>query len=173
MAFGARHIDTRLAPARTAVVDGRSARPWFEAPWLSQLILAAPALLFIRIGWKYVSDPLQVAAGSGMILGSPAAITDTRAVGAIFLAFAIVALVSVLSARRVLAGLVLVTTVIGFVTAARVLGVVIDGATPETVFKLVPELVLLTLSSAGILLERRRRVRLESTARQSAFVPAE
>jgi hypothetical protein len=138
---------------------------WDYAPWLARFILAVPTLLFVRIGWKYVSDPLQVAAGSGMVLGSPSAITDTRAEGAIFLAFAVIALVSLLSTRRLLAGLAVVAIVVGFVTATRVLGVLVDGAAPETVFKLIPELVLLPLSVVGLFIELGRLRHVTSVGR--------
>ena len=46
---------------------------------------------------------------------------------------------------------------IASVTAARVFGALADGAAPETTFKLVPEIVITTLSILGILLERARR----------------
>jgi len=85
-----------------------------------------------------------------------------RAVGALFLAFAVVALISLLSTRRLLAGLALVAIVIGFVTATRVFGVLVDGAASETVFKLIPELVLLPLSVVGIFVELGRQRRLKS-----------
>ena len=134
-----------------------SAAFWRYVLWLERLCLAAPTLLFLRIGWKYLSAPAEVAAGSQMVLGSPEAVTDMRAFGAIFLAVAAIALVSLAARRRLLAGLTIVAVVVGFATAARVLGVVVDGATPETTFKLIAEIVLLTLTLAGIGLELRRR----------------
>jgi hypothetical protein len=82
---------------------------------------------------------------------------DTRAVGAIFLAIAVLTLFAIFSTRRLLAGLLLVTAVIGFVTAARVLGLVVDGATPETVFKPTPEVALLIVTGLGIWVEIRRQ----------------
>jgi uncharacterized protein DUF4345 len=132
---------------------------WRYAPWLARLCLAAPTLLFLRIGWKYLSAPAEVAAGSQMVLGSPAAVTDMRAFGAIFLAIAVIAFVSLASTRRLLTGLTIVTVVVGFATAARALGMIADGATPETVFKLIAELVLLALALAGTGLELRRQRR--------------
>jgi len=83
-----------------------------------------------------------------------------RAEGAIFLALAVLVLLSLLSTRRLLAGLALLAVVIAFVTATRLLGVFMDGAAPETLFKLKPEVVLLTLSIVAIVIEsaRRRRV---------------
>jgi cytochrome b561 len=92
MWFGRRN--QRLAPSMGAAAKVGPSRFWDYAPWLTRIVLAFPTLLFIRIGEKYVTDPQQVAAGSGVVLGSPAAITDTRAVGAMFLAFAVLILFS-------------------------------------------------------------------------------
>jgi len=139
---------------------------WRYALWIERLCLVAPMLLFLRIGWKYLSDPAEVAAGSQIVLGSPAAVSDMRAVGAIFLALAAIALVSLASTRRLLAGLTVVAVVVGFATAARVLGLLADGATPETKFKLIAEVVLLavTLAGTGLELHRRRHARARRAA---------
>jgi ribosomal protein L13E len=56
-----------------------------------------------------------------------------------------------------LAGLTLVALVVGCATGARLLGIAVDGVAHESVFKLVPELVLVCLSLVGIAVERRRR----------------
>jgi Domain of unknown function (DUF4345) len=138
-------------------VAARDAGFWRYALWLERLCLAAPTLLFLRIGWKYLSAPAEVAAGSQMVLGSPEAVTDMRAFGAIFLAVAAIALVSLASTRRLLAGLTIVAVVVAFATAARALGMIADGATPETSFKLIAEVVLLGLALAGTGLDLGRR----------------
>src|SRR5205823_588013 len=96
---------------------------WRSAPWLVRAALALPAILFVRIGWKYLTAPFQVAAGSDMSLGSPAAVTDMRAFGGIFLALAVVIALSLMRERRLRGGLIFVAIVIGIVTAARVFGV--------------------------------------------------
>ena len=106
---------------------------------------------------KYLTMPQQVAAGSQMTLGSPAAVTDMRAFGAIFLGLAIACLWSLLSTRRLLSGLTLTAIVVGCVTAARLVGIALDGAAHESIFKLVPEVVLVSLSLVGIGIERLRR----------------
>jgi cytochrome b561 len=157
MSFGFRgHENAAAAAAARSDAGGF----WHYASWLTRFILAPPAVLFAVIGWKYLSDPLEVAAGSGTILGSPAAVTDSRAMGAIFLALAALTILALVSERRVLAGLAMVATVDAFVTGARLLGVIIDGTPQETMSKLVAELVLLTLMTAGVLIELRRRRRL-------------
>ena len=129
---------------------------WRYAAWLERLCLAAPTLLFLRIGWKYLSDPAETAARSRIVLGSPEAVTDMRAFGAIFLAFAAIALVSLVSTRRLLTGSMVIALVLGCAIVARALGIVADGAAPETTFKLIAEVVLL-LAIAAIWLELRRR----------------
>jgi cytochrome b561 len=160
MWFGRRKASDAPAAAATAAVHGW-ATLWRYAPWLTRLILAAPTLLFILIGFKYMGEPVQTTAESGTLLGSPAAVTDTRAMGAIFLALAALTLFALFSERRLLAGLFLVAIVDGFATGARLLGIVVGGAPPETMFKLAAELVLLTLCAVGILIELRRRRHLE------------
>ncbi|MBV9341233.1 MAG: DUF4345 family protein, partial [Acidobacteria bacterium] len=90
-------------------------------------------------------------------LGSPEAVTDMRAFGAIFLAFAAIALVSLVSTRRLLTGSMVIALVLGCAIVARALGIVADGAAPETTFKLIAEVVLLLLAIAAIWLELRRR----------------
>jgi hypothetical protein len=146
------------APAAGTVAAGaRDTGFWRYAPWLERVILVVPTLLFTVIGWKYLSQPIETTADSQIVLGSPAAITDTRAQGAVFIALALFTLVSLVSTRRLLGGLMLVAIVVGFITAARVLGALVDGAAAETMFKLVPEIVLLTLAAIGVLIELRRQ----------------
>jgi Domain of unknown function (DUF4345) len=127
------------------------------APWLIRATLVLPAVLFVLIGTKYLRDPVGTASASGMSLDGPAAVTDMRAFGAMFLAVAAVILLSLVGTRRLLAGLAVVAIVVGLVTGARVLGVLLDGAASGTLFKLVPELVLLTICALGFVVEFVRR----------------
>ena len=130
-------------------------------------------MLFFLIGSKYLATPNQVATASGMALNSPTAVTDMRVEGAVFFALAALTLFSLLDVRRLVAGLSLIATVAGFVSAVRILGYYIDGPTAETSFKLVPEVVLLTLSSAGILIELGRRRHLARVPRRDLGSPIE
>jgi len=162
MAFGARRL--RKAERSGVPANDEVGLFWRFAPWLVRAMLALPIVLFILIGSKYLSDPSGVAAGSQMSLGSPAAITNMRVNGALFLALALVAVLSLLSTRRLLAGLIFVAIIVGFVTAARIFGAFVDGASSETVFKLVPEVVLLTITLAALAIESARRRQVGATA---------
>jgi len=53
--------------------------------------------------------------------------------------------------------------VVGFATAARIAGIIVDGAASETLFKLKPELLLLSITVVGIMLEVRRLHHLNRT----------
>jgi hypothetical protein len=59
--------------------------------------------------------------------------------------------------RRLLAGLGFLAVLAFVVTAARVLGLVLDGPAPFTLHVLKPEVALIILSTTAFVLERRRR----------------
>jgi hypothetical protein len=62
-----------------------------------------------------------------------------------------------LAERRVLTGLAVLAVVAVVITLARLLGLVLDGAAPFTLFVLRPELALIVASATALTLERRRR----------------
>ena len=131
---------------------------WRFVPWLSRFVLFAAAVIFSLIAVKYLADPVGTAAAFKISLGSTAAVTNMRVgFGAFPLGFALVTLGCLVSARRHLTGLWFVMTIVGAVTAARLLGIVVDGPAHESLKVLRPEVVLLTLSSVGLVLESYRR----------------
>jgi len=133
-------------------------RLWRFTPWLTRLILGAATLIFTLIGVKYITDPVRAAASFNISLGSAPAITSMRVgFGAFPVGFAIIVASCLVSTSRLLLGLYFVATIIGVATAARVLGIVVDGAAPESVVLLRPEVALLALSVVGVLLESGRR----------------
>ena len=154
MWFGQR----RAADVAAAPAPARAPMAW--AIWVSRAILAAPTFLFASIAFKFLATPLEVAAQSGMVLATSSAVTDLRVEGGLFAALA-GALVFCLATGRRLAGLGLLAAVIAPVTAARILGLIADGAASETIVKLRPELVLTVLAIGGLALELRRRRRLD------------
>jgi len=162
MWFGQRRpTDSISVPART-----RAPMAW--ATWVSRVILGAPALLFASIAFKYLSSPLEVAAQSGMVLATASAVTDLRVEGGLFAALAAALVYCLVAERRRLAGLGLLAAVIVPVTAARILGLIADGAASETIVKLRPELLLTVLAIGGLALELHRRRRLDGADRTPA-----
>ena len=140
---------------------------WRVVPWLSRFVLLAATIIFSLIAVKYLTNPVATAAAFKISLGSPAAVTNMRVgFGAFPLGFALITLGCLVSARRHLAGLWFVMTIIGAATAGRILGIVVDGPAHESLAVLRPEMVLLTLSSVGLGLEvRQRKQRLSAEAR--------
>jgi hypothetical protein len=130
---------------------------WRLAPWLTRLLLLAAAALFFLIGLKYLRAPVENAGADAIVLGSVMAISRVRvAFGAFPLSLSLILLGCLLSRKRVLGGLAVLATTIAVVTAARLLGIVLDGPAVEAIRLLRVEAVLLALSVAAIFLERAR-----------------
>jgi hypothetical protein len=91
-------------------------------------------------------------------LGSAAGVTVARVgFGGFPMALAIILLGCVLAERRLLAGLSVLAVVAVVITAARLLGLALDGAASFTVHVLKPEFALIAASMTALLLERRRQ----------------
>jgi hypothetical protein len=127
------------------------------APWINRLVLAAATLIFMRIGLRYIADPVQASAATGVALSSGLAATTTRVgFGAFPLAFAIFSFASMLSTRRLAAGVSLVATVVATAIVVRLFSIAADGAVPESLRLFVPEAVILLLAVSGLVLEAAR-----------------
>lgn len=125
------------------------------APWLGRIALGAAGLLLLMIAGKFITDPVDAAAQSGIRLGSPLALTNMRAsFGAFPLGCALVALGSLKSRRWYVAGLSTVAAVLACALLVRIYGVVADNTFQESRTVLIAEAVMLTLSLAAIASER-------------------
>ena len=126
--------------------------------WFNRFVLAGAAFVMTLIALRTLRDPIGSTRPLDIALQSATAVTVARVgFGGFPLGFA-VALFGCLGAkRRLLTGLFLVFTVVGTVTIARVQGLLIDGATAYNLGLLRPEITMLALSGAGIILELRRR----------------
>ncbi len=123
---------------------------WRVAPWLNRLLLLLPTAIFVMIGTRYMLNPIGEAASRQITLPSPDAISTVRiGFGAFPLAFAILTLACLVSTRRLLLGLQLVTTIVGVATAVRAFGILVDGAGVESLRLLRVEAVLLALFVTG------------------------
>jgi hypothetical protein len=128
------------------------------APWIGRTVLAGATLIFSMIGLRYITDPVQYSAKTGISIGSALASTTTRVgSGAIPLGLAIFALICLLSTRWLFAGVSLVSIVATTAITVRVLGLVTDGPAPESTRLFIPEGILLALSVTAIILEIRHR----------------
>ncbi len=129
------------------------------AVWLSRFVLLFATIVFSAISVKYLGNPVGTTAPFKITLGSAAAITNMRVgFGAFPLGFALITF-SCLLRRRHIEGLYCVMTIVGVATAARTLGIVVDGAASESFKVLLPEVAMLTLSILGLFLELGQRRR--------------
>lgn len=135
---------------------------WRAASWLTRLPLVLATVLFSLIAFKYLSAPVANAAADAISLGSVMAISRARVgFGGFPLSLALILFGCLVSSERVLGGLIVLATTVAVVTAARLIGIVVEGPAEEAVRLLGVEIVLLVISVASIFLERARRRRLD------------
>jgi hypothetical protein len=131
---------------------------WKVAGWLNRLPLVAAVIFFLFLAGQWLVDPTRVSVltESGIKLDSAAAVTNMRGTGALFVPLAGILVVCLVSQRRVLLGLRLLTTLAagGFVVRCGIL--LFDGATPLLFRILRFELILIAFSTAGLVLESVR-----------------
>jgi hypothetical protein len=131
---------------------------WKMAPWLSRLIILAVAGLFTMISLKFVFDPKEAAANSGIILQPGVGYTNTRAgFGGFPLGFAAILVFCLFSSRRLLAALWSIATIAAVILAVRLYGAAQDATFGQSAHLLIPETVLLVVSLLGVMMENRRR----------------
>jgi hypothetical protein len=137
---------------------------WKIAPWLSRLIILAVAALFTMISLKFVFDPREAAANSGIIIQPGVGYTNTRAgFGGFPLGFAVILVFCLFSSRRLLAGLSSIVTVAAVILAVRLYGAVEDVTFSQSAHLLIPETILLVVALLGVALETKRRNRATAT----------
>jgi Domain of unknown function (DUF4345) len=131
--------------------------------WFGRIVLAVATFLFTMIALRGLFDPVGSSAAHEITLASAAGITVVRVgFGGFPLAFAVILLACLTSERRLQTGLGVLLLVAVIVTAARLLGLALDGPAPFTLHVLKPEVALIVASSVALLLERRRRQRDEN-----------
>jgi hypothetical protein len=119
--------------------------------WAGRLVLCLAGLLLLRVGLGLVADPVHAVTEQGIALPSASAITSMRAIGGAFLAVGFLLLGSLVAARWIRSGLILLLTFAGLVTAGRLLGLALDGPAPFTLKVLKPEIGLVLISSLALL----------------------
>jgi hypothetical protein len=125
-------------------------------PWISRAVLLAALIVLALIGRKFIGDPIEAAAASKIMLGSPLAVTNMRAsFGAFPLGCALFVLVCLVTSSLRKTGLVFVALIVGTALAVRIFGIVADGTLAESLRVTMAETVLLCLSLAAYAGERR------------------
>jgi hypothetical protein len=125
---------------------------------LNRVVIGIVALLFFYIGIKNLTDPVERAHDSSILLSTAGAITVARvAFGAFPFGFAAILATSLFSMKRLFFGVYANVLMIGILTLVRIQGLIVDGYDPLTVKILRPEIVLTVLSLIGLYLELRRR----------------
>jgi hypothetical protein len=126
--------------------------------WFNRIVLTAATFVMLMIAIRSLRDPIGSTLPLDIILGSPVAVTVIRVgFGGFPLGLAIALFGCLLSTRRQLIGLSLIAAVVGAATVVRVQGLLLDGVTAYNLALLRPEIAMVTLSTAGIALEFRRR----------------
>ncbi len=126
--------------------------------WIScvpRLILALAVISFGSVGFVYVLEPALIGR-LGVEVTNPGGFTSIRVgIGGLHLGAAMIALYCVYSRARVLAGLVIVSTIAGVVVAVRFGGLIIQGFDEQVVGLMMPEALALLIYAGGSLLEIR------------------
>lgn len=137
---------------------------WNFATWLARLPLLFATGFFLFLASRWLLDPVETAARYGIVAGAADGLADLRGNGAVFVALSAVMAACLVSARRVLPGLQLLTGIVGVTLATRAVILVYAGITPLSLRITGFELLFLAVAAAGLLLERSRLRREASAA---------
>lgn len=133
---------------------------WKAAPWLSRLIILAIAGLFTMISLKFVFDPREAAANSGIAIQPGVGYTNTRAgFGGFPLGFAAILVFCLFSSRRLLPALSSIAMIAAVILAVRLYGAAQDATFSQSAHILIPEAAILVISLLGVVMETKRRNR--------------
>ena len=126
--------------------------------WMNRIVVVAVSILFLIIGIKNISHPLQNAMESGIMLNSATALSVARvSMGAFPLAFAVILLISLFIKRQMFGAILSVFIIIVITTIVRIASLQIDGHSDFGQKVLKPEIIITILSTIGLYLELRRR----------------
>jgi hypothetical protein len=147
-----------MATAVDAMSSTRTQKAGLLAPLLSRIVMVPPMLIMALIGSRFITNPSQGAAATGVTLSTPEAITDTRVMGALAftIAFALATFIS--SRSRLRMGHITIVAMMLLILAVRIFGFAVDGTTLAMggqKVKFTGELVFLTLNAIALALQTR------------------
>jgi hypothetical protein len=147
-----------MATAVNAMSDARGQKAGLLAPLFSRIVMVPPMLIMVLIGLRFITNPSQGVAATGVMLSTPEAITDTRVVGGLALTIAFVLAIFISSRSRLRMGNLTIVAMMALILAVRLFGFAIDGTTLAMggqKVKLTGELVFLTLNAIALALQTR------------------
>ena len=119
--------------------------------------LVMMTVLFTLIAGRYMLHPVQAAAAVGISFTSPNGITVARVGFAAFpLSLALLALLCLISRKRLLLGLHMAIIILAVVMLVRAVGVALDHSGLEGARLLVPEVFMTVITLLAIRFERQR-----------------
>lgn len=135
---------------------------WKLVPWMTRVVLVAPTVVLSITGARYLIHPVYPDALLAMTFCINLGLTTARILlGGFPLGCAFFLAICLFSRRRVLAGLLFTSVLMGVVLFVRVFGVYGISTVAEYLKLVRVELVLLFLSGFGVLLELGRRSHVE------------
>jgi|SRR5690242_9062811 hypothetical protein len=147
-----------MATAVDAMSSTRTQKAGLLAPLLSRIVMVPPMLIMALIGLRFITNPSQGAAATGVTLSTPEAITDTRVMGALALTIAFALATFISSRSRLRMGHITIVAMMLLILAVRIFGFAVDGTTLAMggqKVKFTGELVFLTLNAIALALQTR------------------
>jgi hypothetical protein len=147
-----------MATAVDAMSSTRTQKAGLLAPLLSRIVMVPPMLIMALIGSRFITNPSQGAAATGVTLSTPEAITDTRVMGALALTIAFALATFISSRSRLRMGHITIVAMMLLILAVRIFGFAVDGTTLAMggqKVKFTGELVFLTLNAIALALQTR------------------
>ena len=132
---------------------------WPFTEYMSRMFMMPPTVIFIIISLRFLTNPTHAISPSGLAYSQPDAITDTRVIGAVFLALAVLVLGVVLSKNLLRQGHIILIVVLGLVLAVRLYGFATDGTSimmGDERVKTFGEIIFLTLNAVGLVVQTIR-----------------
>jgi hypothetical protein len=147
-----------MATAVDAMSSTRDQKAGLLAPLLSRIVMVPPMIIMALIGLRFITNPSQGVAATGVTLSTPEAITDTRVVGALALTIAFVLATLISSRSRLRMGNLTIVAMMLLILAVRIFGFAVDGTTLAMggqKVKFTGEVVFLTLNGIALVLQTR------------------
>ncbi len=129
-------------------------------PWGNRFFLFLPTMIFTIVAKRYLLDPAHAPVPAGVQLTTPEAVTESRIIGAVVLAFVLSLWACVFSKARLREGHAMAMLLTGTVLVVRLISFAVDGTTlamgRQTLYVAMGSLFFV-LNTVGYIAESKRR----------------